>query len=790
MKSRALLPLLVSLLLTGPAAAQERPVTGTVTSATDGTALPGVSVLVKGTTIGTATDAQGRYRLEVPEPESVLVFSFVSFETQEVALDGRTELDAALVETTGLLEDVVVIGYGETSRQRLASSTSSIQARDLQNIPVAGVDAAIQGKTSGVQVIQNSGLPGTGISVRVRGSSSISASNQPLYIVDGVPVISDDVSQLGYGGQDVTAVTGLSPGDIASIDVLKDAAAIAIYGSRGANGVVMITTKRGTFGQPRVTVASYIGSQSVIKPLDLLDASEYVTFMNEAALNDDPTDVDAFGAIGVADSVNTDWQGATFRSAPIRNYDLTLSGGTERLRYYLAGNYFDQMGTVIGSQYNRAHARLNLDLNATDRLFLQTSLALSRESNFRVENDNSIRGVLTNAIANQPNVPIYRADGTFTGVSDGLQYVNGVAVGTLNHGEGLTYRVLGNLTAEYRLLPGLRLNGRAGADVLNLREDQYRSPLIDGGYEESVGGIAKSGYNLGTRYVLEGYGTYQQVVGGRHDLTLTAGASLERNALEWNYINGVGLGDEYFQYVGNASSIEDYAGSLAKNNLVSFFSRGTYIFGDRYILSASLRADGSSRFGPDNKFGIFPAVGLAWRVAEEPGLRSYLGPGRLVSDLKLRGSYGLTGNQEIGNYTWQDVWGSVAYGGPARPGPVPAREPDAELGDHTAGRRRAGPRARRRPRQPRRRLLRQANRRPAPQPPDPALERVPERDRQRREGPQPRIRGPHRDGQRSPGAAARVPLGDLVQHRAQRERGPRALQRPAVQRRPSRDQPR
>ncbi len=662
MKRHALLALLVSLLCWAPARAQQHTVSGTVTSAADGTPLPGVNVVLLGTSTGTATDARGDYTLALPSSDGVLVFSFLGYEEQSVEIEGRSEIDVVMDAATQLLDDVVVIGYGEETRRNLASATTSVSAAEIQNIPVAGVDAALQGKTSGVQVLQNSGTPGGGISVRIRGHASVDASNQPLYVIDGVPMVSEDVSQFGFGGQDITSVTNISPSDIASVDILKDAAATSIYGSRGANGVVMITTKRGRAGRSQITFDSYVGTQNVIKELDLLSGREYIEFMNEAALNDDSDDVDAFGNPDTM-AVNTDWQNEVFRSAPIRSYNLALSGGDERTRYYLSGSHFDQQGVVIGSGYDRVNARANLDFNATDRLYLRTSLALSKEANQRIENDNTIRGVLTNAIANQPSVPVYNPDGTFTGTADGLAYPNGVAIGTLNHAEALTYRAVGNVTAEYRVLPGLRLNARAGTDVLNVREDEYRSPLVGGDYAESVGGISQSAYNLAVRYTAEGFATYGTKLAGVHDVSVTGGTSVEMNNSERNYIRAVNFGNDYFQYVGDGAEIEDWDGGFSENNLISFFSRGSYIYDSRYILTANIRADGSSRFGRENRFGVFPAVALAWQVAEEPFLSRYIGKGHVASDVKLRASYGLTGNQEIGNYTWRDAWTSTAYGG-------------------------------------------------------------------------------------------------------------------------------
>ncbi len=667
---RALLVLLLAGLVAVAGAtavrAQGRTVTGTVTSAEDGATLPGVNVVVAGTTTGTATNATGVYRLDLPARADSLVFSFIGFETVREAIAGRSRIDVVLRPEADLLGDVVVVGYGEEARARVASSMSRVTAEELAAIPVAGLDAAMQGRAAGVQVIQNSGTPGAGITVRVRGHSSVQGSNQPLYVVDGVPILSDDYSQLGYGGQDITAVTNISPSDIETLTILKDAAATAIYGSRGANGVVLITTRRGTAGRPTITYDVYGGSQSRIRSLDLMNAREYVTFMNEAAVNDDPADVMAYGDPDAL-AADTDWQDAVFRTAPIQNHSLSIRGGDLRTRYYVSASHFDQSGIVIGSVYNRTNVRANLDLTPSDRLFLETSLGLSHEDNQRIENDDTIRGVLSNAIASRPTVPVFRPDGEFTGIDDGLDYINGIAVGTLNSGEAVTYRALASVRANYALLRGLHLNARLAADVLSLRENRYRSARIGGDYAETVGGIAMSGSTLATRYLGEAYLAFERTF-GRHGVSATAGASAESDRAEDNYIRGIGFADDYFRYVRNATTVEEFDGTLSESTLLSYFSRATYSFADRYIATVSLRTDGSSRFGPGKRYGVFPGAALSWRVGQEPVVRR--ATGAWLTDLKLRLSYGLSGSQEIGNYTWRDSWSSANYDG--APGLAPS----------------------------------------------------------------------------------------------------------------------
>ncbi len=646
-----------------PLPAQEAgSVRGRVTEQAGGRPLPGARVTVAGTARGVVTGADGTYLLGgVPAGTRMLRVELLGYSPVEravtVAAGQTASADFALGEAAIALDELVVVGYGTARRGELTAAVSSVQGAEIANQPVAGLDAALQGRVAGVQVVQNAGNPGNAPTVRIRGAASISASNQPLYVVDGVPLISEDYSQLGMGGQGISGVTGLSPEDIESIDVLKDAAATAIYGSRGSNGVVVVTTRRGRSGRPTATFSASAGTQTAARRLDLLNATEYLEFFNESATNDGYEE-DYYGVIGVDDQVNTDWQDEVLRSAPVQNYELGLSGGDERVRYYVAGTWFDQEGIVIGSSYDRAGARANLDLAPTDRLAVALSLGLAREHTYRIENDGSTQGIITNVVGNAPLIAVRKEDGEFTGTADGLEYPNSVALGSLNDAQARTWRALGNVEGRYRLLDALTWTSRVGFDVLNLRESQYESPRVGGTYAASNGGVAKSGTTQGARYALDNFATWDGLLGGRHDVTLTVGSSVELNRGELNFIRGEKLGNDQLRQVRNAAVIVDADATTFENNLVSFFSRGAYTFDDRFTLGASVRYDGSSRFGENNRWGVFPAVSAAWSVANERFMQGI----DLVDDLKLRASYGVTGNQAISNYPFQGLVGSANYG--------------------------------------------------------------------------------------------------------------------------------
>jgi TonB-linked SusC/RagA family outer membrane protein len=658
--SAAVTGLLALALATSALEAQTEAIRGTVTdSATQG-ALQGALVTVVGGTARAETNQGGQYALTGIAPGTVRVrVQLIGYAPAEqpVTVEAGTDATADFVLVPGVarLEEVVAVGYGTKTRAELSTSVSSVGAAELVGQPIASVDGALQGKAPGVQVIQNAGNPGNAISVRVRGLASISASNDPLYVVDGVPMIAGNLSQLDVGGQGVGAISSLSIDDVESIDVLKDAASTAIYGSRGSNGVVLITTKRGAAGRTTVNFNSYVGTQSAARRLPLLNSQQYLEYFNESAVNDG-YGADYYGVAGVDDQANADWQDGVLRSAPVSNAELSVSGGDERLRYRLSGTWFDQNGIVIHSGYRRAGGRLNLDFNPVSRLSFSTSLAFSSDHDDRVENDGSDKGIITDAVGNSPLVPIRDATGAFTGPPD-LEYFNPVALATLNDVRARTNSLIGNFEGRLRVTDRLLFTSRFGIDAVNLREDQFESRLVAGTYASSADGVAKSGYTQANRYVIDNFATLSPSVGDRSDLTLTAGGSVEFNRSEFNFIRGEGFSNDRFTQVSNAAVLILGQATNSKSNLASFFARGEYLLDRKYGLGASIRTDGSSRFGPNNRWGTFPAVSGSWLLSEESFMK-----GGFFDYFKLRGSYGLTGNQAITDYPFQGLFGSFNYG--------------------------------------------------------------------------------------------------------------------------------
>ncbi|UCC25706.1 MAG: TonB-dependent receptor [Gemmatimonadales bacterium] len=650
-------------------AAQARAVTGTITDARTGEPIVGAQVSIRDRGLGVISNEAGRFLMvNLPEGRLELRVLFVGYAPQSRILEvsaGETAVeDFQLTIQAIQLEALVATGYAQQTRREVSSSISTVASADLEAPAVASVDAILQGKAAGVQVTQNAGNPGNGITVRVRGSSSISASNQPLYVVDGMPIFRGDFSQIGLGGQDLSAITGLNPDEIESVAILKDAAAAAIYGSRGSNGVVLITTKRGNVtlaeggsGAPRFQFNMSRGQQKIAKKVDVMNTAEWMDYFSDAMRNDGYSEQDIqdeFEWLGVDPSVDTDWQDEVLRTAPITNSSLSISGGSSRFRYLVSGSYFDQTGIVIGSSYNRASGRVNLDLEATDRINVAVSMSLSQEVNERIEADNSITSAVTNAIANEPWVPVYNDDGTY---SSSASYANPVGIGLENEVEARTLRGFGNIEATAVLFPWLRATSRVGFDYLDLREYEYQSSEVALQYAYGQGGIAQIGNSQGRRHLTEAYLTANRFFGA-HELGLTTGASTETTDREVSFARGEGFTSPDLHWPTNAARAADVDGTMWEHNLISGFARANYTYDNRYIVNGSIRSDGSSRFGQDKKWGTFLSLSAAWQLTNE----SFMDDVDFLTDLKLRASYGETGNEAIGNFQFLGLYGTANYG--------------------------------------------------------------------------------------------------------------------------------
>ncbi len=628
-------------------AAAQMQITGTVTGADDGLSIPGVSIIVKdNSTIGTTTDIDGKYSLTVPSDTETLIFSFVGMKTTEVLIEGRSVINIQLESEVLAMDEVIVVGYGTQSKRLITGSVASVGAAELENEVIQGIDNALQGRMTGVRVSSNSGTPGGGISVRIRGASSILAGNEPLYIIDGVPINTGDYSQEAYGGQDLNATTSINPNDIEDIQVLKDASYAAIYGARAANGVVLITTKTGKSGKAKINFSLSTGTQQMIKKRDLLNSEQYVLAMNEALFN-------SFGLVDYLGSpddyeADTDWQDEVTQVAPISEYQLSISGGNEMINYYVSGGYMDQDGIVIGSDYERISGRVNMDVKATDKLKLGTRIQMSKENINRIYGDNNIYAPLANAYAVEPIEPVYNDDGSY---NTGTLYANPVAMAKEPKHYTQIYRTIGNLFFEYDIIENLTFKSSVNTDILNLREDSFLPTDI--GLAVGSNGDGVSGNSNIQRIGLEETLTYNLNVNS-HNMKVMAGFSYEDNKEFYTQVEAIQFPSNDFKWITSAAEVDGGDAFTTSYKLSSFFGRVQYDFDKKYLVQFILRADGSSRFGTNNKYGYFPSASLAYRLSEENFIKDI----SVISDLKVRFSYGTTGNQNIGNFASYGLWSS------------------------------------------------------------------------------------------------------------------------------------
>jgi TonB-linked SusC/RagA family outer membrane protein len=649
-------------------AIQQLRVRGRVTTP-DSEPLPGVNVVVKGTTTGTTTDMNGDYNIMVNE-SAVLVFSYIGYLTKEFPVRNESVLDVTLEEDLAQLKEVVVVGFGTQSKRDVTGSIASVKMEDVKNIAVASPEALLQGKAAGVQVVQNSGTPGGEVFIRVRGTASLLGESRPLFVIDGVPL---NMSQaVAAGGQRTSPLADINPNDIESMEILKDAAATAIYGSRGSNGVVLITTKRGKSGKGRISFDAYKGVQNVWRNLDLLDGQQFVDVLTEGLTNRNPNLLNnaPFNNLQVT-GANTNFQDEVFRPAAISNYSLSIAGGNEKMTSYVSLGYFNQEGTIIGQNFERFSFRLNLDYQATDRLKVGTSTTLSNTLQDRVNNDFSSLSVLGNALIRNPNLTTFDADGNY--VIDQFRRENPVMLANEITFQGTQRRVVTNFYAEYKILKDLTFRSVAGIDYNDDRQSRYIPSFI-----LQRNGQAQAFANfLDEQTVMnDNTLTYRKTFSEHHNLTLLAGIGFQRSTLNFMQAGGEGTGTDIVRTVGAIATPIIPSQVITGWGILSYFGRANYSYKDRYLLEGSIRVDGSSRFGANQRYGVFPGLSVGWRVSEEAFLK---GAG-FISDLKLRAGIGVTGNQDgIGNFASRALYG-VGRNYDGNPGIGQINIPNEDLG--------------------------------------------------------------------------------------------------------------
>lgn len=652
---------------------------GKVISAVNQEELPGVNVIIKGTSQGSVTDISGMFTVDVTMG-STLVFSFVGFKTQELNYTGQANVTVIMEEAASELNEIVVVGYSSISKRDITGAISTVNADDLKNISVNGLDQALQGQVAGVQVTQSSGTPGGGVTVRIRGATSISAGNRPLYIIDGIPVETGGLSSRSFGGQNDNALALLNPNDIESYNVLSDASAKALYGSRASNGVIVITTKRGKNAKTQIAFDVQRGMVDAVKTLDLLNASQLLDLQRETVTNagENP---DGYGLIkGVTDGINTNWQDEVLRTGIMQQYQLSATGGDDNTNFYISGSFREEEGVQLNNSFQRLGTTINLDQKLTDKLSVATNLTLSHSLNKRVKGDNFLDGVYSGAVKSLPFYTPYNEQGQLVGPSSalyaGFPNFNPVAQALLPRFNTTTIKTLASINASYKFTSELTLKAQASLDYNDVTEDQYESSQTAiGGFLPSVGGQGYGIFSANTYTNVDYYLTlaYNKSLAAKHNLSTVVGTELYQNYAIGGSAQGRLYPSDDFTYI-NSAGIVDAGGSYKEppHTILSFFGEARYDYDDRILVTASLRSDGSSNFGKNNRFGYFPALSAAWRISQEKFFKS-----GFVDDLKLRGSIGLTGNERIGAFIFLGQWGSATYNGSS--GVVPLNVPNPDI---------------------------------------------------------------------------------------------------------------
>jgi TonB-linked SusC/RagA family outer membrane protein len=616
--------------------------------------MPGVSVRVQGSTVATLTDGSGRYTITAA-PGDALTFSFMGKAPQTLTVPPGGVVDVALHDDAQALDEVVVVGYGAMKKSDLTGAVSSVSAATLQTSVMPSVDQMLSGKLAGVQVTQNTGAPGGATSIRIRGASSINNSNEPLYIVDGMRFQGSAAYagfdwQGGTNGQTTTNPLALiSPNDIESIDVLKDASAAAIYGAAGANGVVIITTKRGAQGGMSVTYDGYVAAQQRSNTIDMMNLREFAQFQKDNATlinGSDPApeyqDPSLLGS-------GTDWQNEVFRTALMQNHQLSLSGGNDKTQYSVSGGWMQQEGIIIGSDFARFNVRTSVDATVSRLIKAGGSIAYTNTDETLTNNDGG-DGVVLQALAMQPDIPVRGFDGAYASPSSqyGSSRYNPVWLALSRYNQMERRRTTANLYAEISLLKDLKFRSEYGFDVSNSLNTSF-SPAYDfgPGLQNSNNQIRED--NSASRYwSAKSYFTYTPTFAEIHSLNVTLGAEVEQSEWRNSWLRKENLSSGKVRFVTNDGDFFENNGGKGLGRSASFFARALYNFADRYLLTATIRADGSDRFGRNYKFGYFPSLALAWRVNNETFLKDV----RQISNLKLRLSYGQVGNSSIGAYLY------------------------------------------------------------------------------------------------------------------------------------------
>lgn len=653
--------------------AQTKTVIGKVTDSKDGSPIAGATISVKGLSVGTVSGEDGTFSLSVPEKATTLTISVIGFETQDVPISGSSVQVSLKASESKSLDEVLVVGYGTKIKRDLTGNIAKVKGSDIQSMPVPNFTQALQGRAAGVFVESNNGKVGEAVKIRIRGSGSISASNEPLYVIDGVPI--NSTGALVYSGN---PLADINFNDIESFDILKDASAAAIYGSRAANGVVLITTKRGKIGKTNFQVNTQYGFNKPTHLQGFLNAQEYVDLLREAAINSDNIDgVDPLDPAQYPNSwlefaegrldrysgwsdwrtleTNTNWEKLAFNDKAHNSaIDLSASGGNDKTKFYLSLSYNNQEGILIGNTFRRLSTRINLDQNVSEKFKLGLNLSLSQTTAGRVPNDNSFSTPMQ-IVALSPVTPLRDLDGEVYNAPT-TTYPNPYVDYLFGKYNSVIYRNLGNIYGQYNFHPSLFFRTEFGVDIQNQNDDQYYGYQTDAG--AGTDGYGESDWNRVLNYNTNNYFSYKKSFSDVHDLEAVAGMSFQRYQNDWANVYGQQFPVYELQKLASSGLITGGTSASAVSTFLSYFARFNYKFDNKYLLTLSGRVDGSSVFGVDKRYGFFPAVSLGWIISQE----SFLENSNFLSFLKLRGSWGLTGNADgFGNFAHLGLWGAGSY---------------------------------------------------------------------------------------------------------------------------------
>ncbi len=644
---------LVLMFLSISMVAQKVPVSGTVSDQTG--PVIGASVIEKGTTNGTMTDNDGHFTLTVSKG-AVIEISSIGYKTQEITVGAQTNFTVTLSEDNEFLDEVVVVGYGSIKKSDLAGASVSMKESDLKGSIISSLDQSLQGRAAGVTAVTTSGAPGSSSSIRVRGQATINAYAEPLYVIDGVIVQGGGNTGADFGLGDalgngkvstISPLSTINPADIVSMEILKDASATAIYGAQGANGVVLITTKHGKSGEAKFSYDGMVAMSRQAVRLNMMNLREYAQYYNEMIEEGDIDETNPYYATPSLLGKGTNWQDEIFRTAWQHQHQLSAQGGSDKVQYYVSGSYMDQQGTIIGSNFNRFSVRTNLDAQ------LKKWLKLGVNATYAITNDNlkladSNQGLIYYSLTTIPDIPVYDVNGNYSStIREGYTSPNPVALAMMDEILLKRKKLSGNIYAELTPIKHITWRTELGFDMGESDANRYK-PMIDlGGWVRSQNSIS---YQKNSNYFwqLKNYLTYANQW-GKHSVTAMVGQECWES--RWNYLSGsnTDLPSDEVHNVALATGTPSISSGFGSSSMASFFTRETYNYGDRYLGTYTYRYDGSSNFGPKNRWAGFHSVALAWRFSNE----KYFEPVKKVIDNgKLRLGWGQTGNSSIGSYAW------------------------------------------------------------------------------------------------------------------------------------------